>query len=143
MINDKNNVSRRQFIKGSAAGAAMLASGMVAPSVAQSRTIPLRLGGPTFEKYNGPDEWVRVMKKLGYRAAYCPVNARASDDVIKAYERAAKKAQSQKAKAEKKSEKEVAKKETKKASPAKKESKPDKKKSSKKSKKKKAKKKGK
>jgi len=32
------------------------------------------------------------MKKLGYRAAYCPVNAKASDDVVKAYERAAGKA---------------------------------------------------
>jgi sugar phosphate isomerase/epimerase len=32
------------------------------------------------------------MKRLGYRAAYCPVNAKASDDVVKAYARAAKKA---------------------------------------------------
>jgi sugar phosphate isomerase/epimerase len=92
MISDKNNVSRRQLIKGAAAGAAMLASGAVAPSVAQAKTAPLRLGGQTFEKYNGPDEWVRVMKKLGYRAAYCPVNAKASDDVVKAYENAARKA---------------------------------------------------
>ena len=44
----------------------------------------MRLGGPTFEKYNGPDEWVGVLKKLGYRAAYCPVNARTPDDVVKA-----------------------------------------------------------
>jgi len=92
MISDKNNVSRRQFIKGAAAGAAMLTSGVVTPSVGQAQSSPLRLGGPTFEKYNSPDEWVRVMKKLGYRAAYCPVNAKASDDVVKAYERAARKA---------------------------------------------------
>jgi sugar phosphate isomerase/epimerase len=35
---------------------------------------------------------VRVVKKLGYRAAYCPVNAKASEDAVKAYARAAKRA---------------------------------------------------
>ncbi len=53
---------------------------------------PLRLGGPVFAKCSGPDEWVAALKELGYRAAYCPVNAKTPDDVIKAYEEAAKKA---------------------------------------------------
>ncbi|MHC4116089.1 MAG: sugar phosphate isomerase/epimerase family protein [Planctomycetota bacterium] len=75
-------------MKRAVVGAAFLGSA----ATAQTRTRPLRLGGPTFEKYNGPDEWVQVMKRLGYRAAYCPVNAKASDDVVKAYARAAKKA---------------------------------------------------
>jgi sugar phosphate isomerase/epimerase len=70
----------------------MLASGTVSRTVSQTRDPALRLGGPTFEKYDGPDEWVDVVKKLGYRAAYCPVNAKTSDDVVKAYESAAKKA---------------------------------------------------
>jgi sugar phosphate isomerase/epimerase len=86
------SISRREFIKGATAGATMLASGVVTPSVAQTDKSPLRLSGPTFEKYNGPDEWASVIKKLGYRAAYCPVNAKASGDVVKAYERAANKA---------------------------------------------------
>lgn len=84
------NTSRRDFIKGTAAGAVLLGSGMGALSSAQSKTQLLRLGGPTFEKYNGPDEWVNVVRRLGYRAAYCPINAGASDDVVKAYEKAAK-----------------------------------------------------
>ena len=88
----KKNVSRREFIKGTVTGVALLGSGAVVPSAARAKTAPLRLGGPTFEKYDGPDEWVRVLRKLAYRAAYCPVNAEASDAVVKAYERAAKKA---------------------------------------------------
>ncbi len=59
---------------------------------AQTKTFPIRLGGPTFEKYQDPDSWVRVLKKLGYSAAYCPVNAKAEDSVVNAYARAAKKA---------------------------------------------------
>ncbi len=92
MINHEKAISRRNFMKKAAVGAALVSSGAAVRSVAQTKTPLLRLGGPTFEKYNGPDEWVRVLKKLGYRAAYCPVNAKASDDVVKAYARAAKKA---------------------------------------------------
>jgi sugar phosphate isomerase/epimerase len=50
----------------------------------------MRLGGPVFEKYTNPDEWVAALQRLGYRAAYCPVGDDASDDVIAAYEAAAK-----------------------------------------------------
>lgn len=92
MINYDKAISRRNFIKKAAVGTALVSSAAAARSIAQTTTPPLRLGGPTFEKYNGPDEWVRVMKKLGYRAAYCPVNAKASDDVVNAYARAAKRA---------------------------------------------------
>ncbi len=92
MTSDRKSVSRRQFVKGAAAGAVLVASGAAAPSAAQKGTLALRLGGPTFEKYDGPDEWVRVVKKLGYRAAYCPVDAKASDAVVRAYARLAKKA---------------------------------------------------
>ena len=50
----------------------------------------MRLGGPLFSKYTGPEEWVREIQKLGYRAAYCPVGADASPDVVQAYHAAAK-----------------------------------------------------
>ncbi|MEA3226563.1 MAG: hypothetical protein U9Q07_11485 [Planctomycetota bacterium] len=52
-------------MKKTVVGAALISSGAAARSAAQTETPPLRLGGPTFEKYNGPEEWVRVMKKLG------------------------------------------------------------------------------
>jgi sugar phosphate isomerase/epimerase len=93
MNGEKPRVSRRDFLRVSAAGAALLAS---APTIASARSktksARLRLGGPLFEKYDGPDAWVRALKKLGYRAAYCPVGAKASDDVVRAYADAAKKA---------------------------------------------------
>lgn len=49
----------------------------------------MRLGGPVFEKYTNPDEWVAALKRLGYRAAYCPVGDEATDDIIQAYAAAA------------------------------------------------------
>jgi len=84
------SVSRRGFLKSSlfAAGALVWASAHQARG-AEARAAPLRLGGPTFEKYQDPEGWVKAVKKLGYSAAYCPVGAEASDDVVKAYARAA------------------------------------------------------
>jgi sugar phosphate isomerase/epimerase len=32
----------------------------------------MRLGGPLFESYSDPDGWVTALKRLDYRAAYCP-----------------------------------------------------------------------
>ncbi|HUU09792.1 MAG TPA: sugar phosphate isomerase/epimerase [Phycisphaerae bacterium] len=49
----------------------------------------MRLGGPTFEKHTGPDTWVAELKRLGYRAAYCPVDPSADDATVRAYARAA------------------------------------------------------
>jgi len=95
MSGKKRILSRRTFVKSSLLGAAGIASGRVLGS---SETGPepekkeLRLGGPVFEKYDGPDEWVQELKKLGYNAAYCPVDADEDDDVVKAYENAARKA---------------------------------------------------
>ncbi len=87
-------LSRRTFVKSSLLGAAALASGCALESSANKAKIgtkPLRLGGPVFEEYDGPDEWVREVKKLGYNAAYCPVDADEDNDVVKAYEAAANK----------------------------------------------------
>jgi sugar phosphate isomerase/epimerase len=49
----------------------------------------VRLGGPVFEKYNDPDEWVSALKRLKYRAAYCPVEVGTEESLIKAYQKAA------------------------------------------------------
>jgi sugar phosphate isomerase/epimerase len=50
----------------------------------------MRLGGPIFEDGSDPERWVAALRHLGYRAAYCPVDSKTSDDVVKAYAAAAK-----------------------------------------------------
>jgi len=93
MIDGTRKVSRRSFVKTAVVGAAMLSSGSAATaSASQASSYPIRLGGPPFEKSKDPDAWVRALKNLGYSAAYCPVGADASDDVVNAYARAAEKA---------------------------------------------------
>jgi sugar phosphate isomerase/epimerase len=75
-------------------GAAALAcASVVELRAGQVESRPLRLGGPTFEKYADPGGWVKAVKNLGYSAAYCPVGAEAADDVVKAYAVAAEKAE--------------------------------------------------
>jgi sugar phosphate isomerase/epimerase len=52
----------------------------------------MRLGGPISEKCPDPAAWTAAVKRLGYRAAYCPLPTDATDDVVQAYEKAAKEA---------------------------------------------------
>lgn len=52
----------------------------------------MRLGGPIFEKYATPDAWTAAVRSLGYRAAYCPLDEKAGDDVVASYAKAAKEA---------------------------------------------------
>jgi len=52
----------------------------------------MRLGGPLFEKYETPDEWVRVVHALGYRVASCPLGTDVPEDLIRAYASAAREA---------------------------------------------------
>ena len=93
MKKQNQELSRRDFLKDSAIGAGMLALGGSAGQAAeQTAGKPLRLGGPVFEKFNNPEEWAAAVKTQGYRAAYCPVEAKAADDIVKSYEDAAKKA---------------------------------------------------
>ena len=93
MVNIKKSLSRRDFIRRSLAGAALLASASVTKSPSAQQKLPLlRLGGPILEKYENPDAWVAALKKLGYSAAYCPVGAGETDDVVRAYASAADKA---------------------------------------------------
>ncbi len=49
----------------------------------------MRLGGPVFIESQDPMAWVAAHRQLGYSAAYCPVDSKASDDVVQAYARAA------------------------------------------------------
>lgn len=49
----------------------------------------MRLGGQVFEKTTDPQGWVAAVKRLGYRAAYCPIDAEADDDTVGAYAAAA------------------------------------------------------
>lgn len=51
--------------------------------------IHMRLGGPVFKEYNNPEEWIKVLKEIGYSAAYCPVEANMGKDVIQSYKKAA------------------------------------------------------
>ena len=52
----------------------------------------IRFGGPIFEKYTSPEEWVSAVKKKGYSAAYCPVQPGEKHDVVLAYKNAAARA---------------------------------------------------
>jgi sugar phosphate isomerase/epimerase len=49
----------------------------------------VRLGGPIFGNYNDPQEWIGLLRRKGYTAAYCPVQPGAENAVIRAYEKAA------------------------------------------------------
>ena len=50
----------------------------------------MRLGGPVFQDYDTPDEWIAAVRALGYRAAYCPVDPDTPDDRVRAYASAAR-----------------------------------------------------
>lgn len=84
-------MKRRQYLKTTALAAA--AAG-IAPIVAAGRKAAdptLRLGGPVFESFKDPGEWIDLLKTFGYRAAYCPLEPGADEKLIRAYEKAAKK----------------------------------------------------
>lgn len=86
-MNQPQTLNRRAFTVVTAMG--LLAAGTRPASAVPN---PIRLGGPVFEKYDSPEAWVQAVKKLGYSAAYCPVGPDAGDDVVKAYEAAAREA---------------------------------------------------
>lgn len=50
----------------------------------------MRLGGPLFESFASPRQWVRALAASGYAAAYCPVSLDADESTIEAYARAAR-----------------------------------------------------
>ncbi|MCS4436486.1 sugar phosphate isomerase/epimerase family protein [Aquiflexum gelatinilyticum] len=87
-------MNRRTFSK--VTSLTFIGSGLMAafPSLATNfkAKSKLRLGGPLFEKFDSPETWVAAVKNTGYRAAYCPVGLDAGKDDIKAYKKAADKA---------------------------------------------------
>jgi sugar phosphate isomerase/epimerase len=52
----------------------------------------MRLGGPVTGTFDDPWAWVEALQQRGYRAAYCPVEAEAGREAIRAYADAAAKA---------------------------------------------------
>jgi sugar phosphate isomerase/epimerase len=83
-------ISRRNFMKLSAMSAVYLAAS--SKGLANMSSInkgKIRLGGPLFKEINNdPVEWVKAHKEWGYSAAYCPIEADVSEEVIKAFEMA-------------------------------------------------------
>lgn len=82
-------MKRRNFIQLAASG--LITIPVFSSSLYSMQTLKrkIRLGGPVFEKYNSPDEWISVLKKNGYRAAYCPVSFDANDSIVESYKKAA------------------------------------------------------
>jgi sugar phosphate isomerase/epimerase len=84
---------RGRFIK----TAATFATGLtIIPSVlkATGRNVSVnhvRLGGPVNGTFIDPPEWIKAVKTLGYRAAYCPVQPGAPGELIRAFRTEAKK----------------------------------------------------
>lgn len=50
----------------------------------------MRLGGPLFEKHETPDQWIASAHAHGYRAAFCPLDMDAPEDLIQVYASAAR-----------------------------------------------------
>lgn len=85
-------MNRRNFIK-TAAGSTV-AFVLPATLMDQTKTTihPIPLGGPLFQKYESPEEWINLLKQAGYGAAYCPVQPSATKEETGAYAGAARQA---------------------------------------------------
>jgi sugar phosphate isomerase/epimerase len=49
----------------------------------------MRFGGPVFAHSDDPELWVRELDRLGYTAAYCPVDSNAGEDTVADFKKAA------------------------------------------------------
>ncbi len=83
-------ITRRTFARTTLAAAMAFSTGSGFSAQEPKPRNSIRLGGPVDRKE--PDAWAAAHKELGYRAAYCPVGAQESDDVVKSYAEAARKA---------------------------------------------------
>lgn len=52
----------------------------------------MRLGGPLFEKFADPSQWIGALRRQDYGAAFCPVGTDADDATVRGYRHAAEKA---------------------------------------------------
>jgi sugar phosphate isomerase/epimerase len=88
---DTAHTTRRGFLRtGAAAGAAMAAQWLRFDAAHQARAEgsgetghPIRLGGPVFNMPADPEGMALAHRKLGYRAAYCPVGDLKDKDRIR------------------------------------------------------------
>ncbi|HOJ31116.1 MAG TPA: TIM barrel protein [bacterium] len=51
----------------------------------------MRLGGPVLQKFETPEEWVKILKRNNYSAAYCPTGLDAPDELVKEFKKMAEK----------------------------------------------------
>jgi len=88
----KRNYSRRRFLKtGAITGAGLtLVPQVLKGGIGSKAGNPIRLGGPVPGQFTDPAEWVKVVKSLGYSAAYCPVQPGASGELIRSFRTEAK-----------------------------------------------------
>ncbi len=84
------SMNRRSFVRAGLAATAVLSFSSLSRGQDKPSPKPLRLGGPVDRK--DPEAWVQSLQALGYRATYCPIGANESDETLKAYADAAKKA---------------------------------------------------
>ncbi len=84
-------MNRRIFIQSSTALTGSLFLSATEAFGSTNKGPYVRLGGPLFDKYQSPEEWIKVLKGLGYRAAYCPVKPGVDSETIAAYKKAARK----------------------------------------------------
>lgn len=78
-------MERRNFISLSTTGMAAL-SVMPAELLACGVARPaIRFGGPVSGQFTSPEVWAALHRKLGYRAAYCPLAPGANEALVKAY----------------------------------------------------------
>lgn len=85
-------MNRRSFTKKSVAAAAFIAVKPMDPFLAMKDHPRVRLGGPLFGKFNNPGDWIKVIAESGYKAVYCPLQPSATQEEIKAYKEAARRA---------------------------------------------------
>lgn len=52
----------------------------------------MRLGAPISDPYDSPEQWIAHLRRLDYRAAYCPIKSDADSQTIAAYVKAAREA---------------------------------------------------
>ena len=83
---NSNQITRRGFLSGTAAGFGM---SLVSTSSGRAEmSNPMRLGGPVFVKSEDPEILAQAHRDLGYRAAYAPDLKLSESDRIKATRRA-------------------------------------------------------
>lgn len=85
-------MNRRNFTKTIAAASIGSTATNFAFMMSANNSKEINLGGPIFQPFNNEEEWIGILKKLNYSAAYCPLKPGAGTDEIERYKKAAKEA---------------------------------------------------